>query len=172
LEVVVADSRQMLRVLSDPSRLRLLNLLGAQEMSAAEAAREIGITQALASYHLRRLLAAELVQVSQTRSNRGATEKVYGLTLSGREPVSVGEGSLVLLVEAVAAELRRRAGASRRSAPSLVSDAEVWAPPEVVEQVRTDLGRAVAELTRAACPPHSPDAVPVSVTAVLFQMGG
>ncbi|MFG2721449.1 helix-turn-helix domain-containing protein [Streptomyces sp. NPDC048416] len=170
MEVLVHDSRQLMRAVSDPSRLRLLNLLSAQEMSAAEAAREMGVTQALASYHLRKLFAVGLVEVVRTHNNRGATEKVYGLTSMGREPVSVGEGSLVMLVEAVAGELRRRVGASEREAPSLVSDAEVWAPVEVVEKVRRDLAESISELIRSGRPPGSPGAVPVSVTAVLFRM--
>ena len=52
-----------LRAFSHPLRLRLLSLLTGTAMSAAEVSRELGTTQANASYHLRRLEAAGLLRV-------------------------------------------------------------------------------------------------------------
>src|SRR6476659_9549606 len=47
-----------LRALAHPVRLQMLSLLTGAPMSAAEVARELGLTHANASYHLRQLLAA------------------------------------------------------------------------------------------------------------------
>jgi DNA-binding transcriptional ArsR family regulator len=166
----VAIDRTTLRALSDPLRLRLLNLLGTQTLSAAEAARAIGITQALASYHLRKLLDAGLVVVQHTRSNRGATEKVYELASAQERPLVFASDDLALFLEAVATEIRRRAASADTDAPSLVSDTELWATEEAIDQARTALAGAARALVDGKRPAGTPGTLPVSATTVFFQL--
>nr|WP_244162473.1 helix-turn-helix domain-containing protein [Amycolatopsis regifaucium] len=66
-----------LRVLAHPVRLRILSLLTGAAMSAAEAARELGETQANVSYHLRRLHEAGLLDVAEEVRIRGGLAKRY-----------------------------------------------------------------------------------------------
>src|ERR1035438_78848 len=73
------DERRLvaLRALAHPLRLRMLSLLTGAAMSAAELARELGVSQALASYHLRQLADAEAVELAEERSRRGGKERRY-----------------------------------------------------------------------------------------------
>lgn len=66
-----------LRATAHPIRLRLLSLLTGAAMSAAEAGRELGYSQATASYHLRVLERAGLVRVVETVRLRGGEAKRY-----------------------------------------------------------------------------------------------
>ena len=63
--------------MAHPLRLRILSLLTGVELSAAEVARELGITQANASYHLRLLADVGQLQVSGTEKVRGGVAKKY-----------------------------------------------------------------------------------------------
>jgi len=66
-----------LRARAHPLRLRMLSLLTRAALSAAELARELEVSQALASYHLRRLADAGLVELVEERSRRGGQERRY-----------------------------------------------------------------------------------------------
>ena len=68
--------------MAHPVRLRILSLLTAQPMSAAEVARELDLTHANASYHLRVLHDAGELVVESEEKIRGGTAKRY------RYPVS------------------------------------------------------------------------------------
>ena len=71
------DQVVSLRALAHPVRLRMLSLLTGAPLSAAEVAREFGLTHANASYHLRQLLAAgQLVDAGQA-TIRGGRAKRY-----------------------------------------------------------------------------------------------
>ena len=60
-----------------PLRLEMLSLLTGAELSAAEVARELGITQANASYHLRLLRTAGLLEeAGQEKVNGGIGQAV------------------------------------------------------------------------------------------------
>lgn len=66
-----------LRARAHPVRLQMLSLLTGSAMSAAELARELGLTQANASYHLRMLVRAGLVTPAGQERVRGGTAKRY-----------------------------------------------------------------------------------------------
>jgi DNA-binding transcriptional ArsR family regulator len=53
-----------MRAMAHPLRLRILSLLTGSEMTAADVARELGLTHANASYHLRHLLAAGTIEIA------------------------------------------------------------------------------------------------------------
>ena len=66
------DAVARLRATAHPVRLRILSLLTAEAMSAAEVARELDLTHANASYHLRALHdAGELVVESEEKIRGG-----------------------------------------------------------------------------------------------------
>jgi len=76
----LADERsdvRRLRATAHPIRLEMLSLLTGAELSAAEVARELGITHANASYHLRTLLDAGELVIASEEKIRGGVAKRY-----------------------------------------------------------------------------------------------
>ena len=78
-EIATATEVVSLRAMAHPVRLRMLSLLTGAPMSAAEVARELGLTHANASYHLRQLLAAGQLVEAGEESIRGGRAKRYQL---------------------------------------------------------------------------------------------
>lgn len=166
-------SLDSLRVLAHPLRLRILSLLTGAAMSAAEAARELGETQANVSYHLRRLHEAGLVDVAEEVEIRGGRAKRYrhdpasGPRFTEREPEEEQ-----LLAAALAGELRRRTEFRSPDHRASLTDAELWIEEEtwerIVEQAR-ELGRLLHD---AARPPRTAGTIQVSATVSLFVMRG
>jgi DNA-binding transcriptional ArsR family regulator len=158
-----------LRAVAHPVRLRMLSLLTGVEMSAAEVARELGITQPNASYHLRQLAASGHVVEAGTEKIRGGVAKRY--THPWRDGAPWGTGSVTdsSLIEVIANELVRRA---RQRSPGLgmLSDAELWVSPDVWRQATDLVHQASALLHDNAKPPRSKGAVHVNMTAAMFEM--
>jgi len=170
------DPTARLRALAHPVRLRILSLLTGAPMTAAEVAREIGLTHANASYHLRQLLAAGLIQIEGEERIRGGVAKRYRhnpdveFDKPEPEPDDLRPTSDRLLIyEAVAAELRRRSRAMLRAKTHL-TDAELWVTPEVYAEVKEQITTASRTLHRAAVAPRTPGAIRVNATIVLFRM--
>ena len=69
--------RAALRAMAHPVRLRILSLLTGAALTAAEVARELELTHANASYHLRNLLAGGMIQVDGEEKIRGGVAKRY-----------------------------------------------------------------------------------------------
>jgi DNA-binding transcriptional ArsR family regulator len=160
-----------LRVLAHPLRMRILSLLTGTAMSAAEAARELGETQANVSYHFRRLHDAGLLDVAEEVSIRGGRAKRYrhdpdsGRRLTARDPA---EGQM--LTKAVASELVRRASARATGRPASLTDAELWVTPEVWAGLLARAKELSHELHTAAQPPRAPGTVRVSASMALFEL--
>ena len=66
-----------MRATAHPVRLQILSLLTGAELSAAEIARELDLTHANASYHLRTLADAGLVVEAGEEKIRGGVAKRY-----------------------------------------------------------------------------------------------
>jgi len=174
----LVSSLDELRATAHPLRLRLLSLLTGLPASAAEAGRELGCSQASASYHLRVLERAGLVEVVETVRLRGGEAKRYRHASSAL-PFRVDEARASssraeaddreLFVEALADELRRRS-ALRTDGPQTSTDAELWVDPETWRSVVRHVGQASAALHAAAQAPRSPGTRPVSMTAALFPL--
>lgn len=165
------ENLSALRATAHPLRLRMLSLLTAAPMSAAEVARELEITHANASYHLRALLAGGAVVIEGEERIRGGVAKRYRYRWQsapvGRQS-SPQERSQFLA--AVSGEVSRRYERLRETDRAFLSDAEVWVPPETWEEA-SRLLRAASELVHgAAQAPRSEGAVHVSVTAIGFEM--
>ncbi len=158
-----------LRAMAHPLRLRMLSLLTGAELTAAEVARELGITHANASYHLRQLEAAGVVEVP--RASASGAARPAGTTtcwarwtvLRRRLWVAPRPG------HAVAEELQRRA-AEEVAGKRLLVDAELWVDPEVWAATVAAVHAASTALHEAARPPRSPGTVRVSASVGLFPL--
>ena len=103
------DAVARLRATAHPVRLRILSLLTAEALSAAEVARALDLTHANASYHLRQLHDAGELVVESEEKVRGGTAKRYRYDASrdvseGRP----GEDDRIAYARATAAEVERR----------------------------------------------------------------
>jgi DNA-binding transcriptional ArsR family regulator len=154
----------------------MLSLLTGTALSAAEIARELGITQANASYHLRVLSRAGEVVAAGEESIRGGIAKRYRHPWQGHEaerPADTGrrspEGQAAFL-RALMQELLRRNAARLPDSAGLTTDADLWVEPEVWQEV-LELVRTASELVHEqAKPPRSPRTIHVNLTAILFQL--
>ncbi|MBN6054760.1 helix-turn-helix domain-containing protein, partial [Nonomuraea sp. RK-328] len=95
-----------MRAFAHPVRLALHELLmRAGATTAADAAREVGISQALASYHLRQLARYGFVEQAEARDERERPWKVTSLTQEWPDAESSPEASAARgLLEQVIAE--------------------------------------------------------------------
>ncbi|MEU8135150.1 ArsR/SmtB family transcription factor [Streptodolium elevatio] len=164
----------VLRALAHPTRLRMMSLMWATPLSAAELARELDVSQALASHHLRTLDAAGLVELTETRSRRGGIERRYqaarGTPLSDSGTDTAAEGGTALLAETLAQNLRARAARRAPTGPGVTSDVEVWLSPEDWEMLREELAAIVLRLHEAGKAPHSAGAIPIGGTVMAFPL--
>lgn len=161
-----------LRALAHPVRLRILSLLTGASMSAAELARELDITQANASYHLRQLAAAGQVVGAGERKVRGGVAKLYRYPWE-KPPVQLprDDEGLQLYIQTFASEMvRRYALQDVGENTSHYTDAELWVDPEVWREVLEKTGDASHQLHAEAQPPGTEGTLRVSMTAVLFRM--
>jgi DNA-binding transcriptional ArsR family regulator len=160
--------RRQLRALSHPLRLRILSLVTGAPMSSAELARELDLTHAAVSFHVRQLAAAGYLELAETRSVRGGQERRYRARHGGAEQWRSEEPRLT--VQAAATEMLRRldAGTARWRA---FSDSELWVDPQVWEDAVARIASAFTDLEAAARAPHTPGTVHVSATTMLFAVG-
>jgi DNA-binding transcriptional ArsR family regulator len=168
------DPTVRLRALAHPVRLRILSLLTGAAMTAADVARELDLTHANASYHLRHLLAAGEVAIEGEERIRGGVAKRYRYNPPAErdqpEPDDLRPTpDHLLFVEALAAELRRRSRSMLRT-KAHTTDAELWVSPEVYAEVDALIEKASDALHRAAVAPRTPGTIRVSATIALFRM--
>jgi DNA-binding transcriptional ArsR family regulator len=159
-----------LRALAHPVRLRILSLLTGNAMSAAEVARELDLTHANASYHLRLLADSGHLLDAGEESIRGGRAKRYRYDVDGPVRMAADPAAAAQYYAAIAAELVRRAGQRRPDGRATSSDAEVWVPPDAWAAAVDAVLSAVQDLHRAAVPNRTEGAVRVSATTALFEM--
>jgi DNA-binding transcriptional ArsR family regulator len=161
-----------LRVFAHPLRLRMLSLLTGAPLSAMELSRELSISHALASYHLRQLHAAGVIELAEVRPCNGGRERrfSYRPDPAQRAGPRPDQESEALLAEAVCVELRRRSGDAAPGAQRLGVDAELWVEPADWQAALDAIRAASVTLHERAKPPRSTGTVRVSVSAVLFAM--
>jgi DNA-binding transcriptional ArsR family regulator len=173
-----AGARSQLRALAHPVRLRILSLLTAAPMTAAETARELDLSHANVSYHLRQLLAGGLIEVAgEERINGGVAKRYRYQSDPDRQPKpetgasgAMSSQDRRLVFAAVATELRRRAARLRGRGRNHLTDAELWVDPEVWKEVRDQVTAASVRLHQAARPPRAAGAIRVNATIALFEM--
>jgi DNA-binding transcriptional ArsR family regulator len=169
-----------LRALAHPTRLRILSLLTGAAMTAADVARELSLTHANASYHLRQLLAVGTIEVAGEEHIRGGVAKRYRYTVEPAHtavrtrkttPVAGNGEARRALLAILAGELERRSRLLRDDQLDAHStDAELWVDPDVFTEVMHQVTDASRTLHLAAQPPRTPGTVRVNATMALFEM--
>ncbi|MBC2934142.1 helix-turn-helix transcriptional regulator [Nocardioides sp. zg-1228] len=159
-----------LRAVAHPVRLRILSLLTAEAMSAAEVARELDLTHANASYHLRVLHeAGELVVESEERIRGGVAKRYRYVVVDAPPATRASNDDRIAYVRATAREITRRQ-LSHRSGVGQMSDIETWVDPETWARA-VDLLREAGDLLHAeARAPRSPGTIHVSASLFAFRM--
>lgn len=114
----VIDDPETLRLIADPLRLRLLELIRQQPRTVTELAALLDVQRTRLYYHIKLLEAHDLIAVDDTRIVSGLTEKRYRVTAyrltvektllgapgSGNAPLDV---FLSVVLDETAAEIRR-----------------------------------------------------------------
>ena len=168
MSLEVFSNRRRLRALSHPVRLRVLSLLTGDTMSSTELARELGMSQAAVSFHVRQLADAGYLELAEIRGVRGGQEKRYRLAASGGLHEA---GQMTAAADAVAAEVQRRLLATTPTAWDLFGDADVWVDENEWVRCARAIADAMRDLHAAAVPADVGGAVHVSATTLLFQAG-
>jgi DNA-binding transcriptional ArsR family regulator len=76
----VIDDPETLRLIADPLRLRLLELIRQQPRTVSELAELVGVQRTRLYYHIKLLESHTLIAVDETRVVSGLTEKRYRVT--------------------------------------------------------------------------------------------
>jgi DNA-binding transcriptional ArsR family regulator len=161
-----------LRALAHPVRLQIMSLLTGAELTAADVARELGLTHANASYHLRNLLTGGLIVVAGEEKIRGGVAKRYRYE-AHRDPIGgpPSDGQRRADYAAIAHELIRRSAKARfAERGNLLSDGDFWVEPEVWLAIRDRIAEAVDDLHQAARPPRTTGTVRTSTTVAMFAL--
>ena len=148
-----------------------MSLLTGASLTAAEVARELGLTHANASYHLRSLLAGGLIVVAGEQKIRGGVAKRYRYDALS-EPARGPDPDIDRRAEfaALAHELLRRSAKARfEVGANLGADGDFWVDPQDWSAIRDRIAAAVDDLHRAARPPRTPGTVRTSTTVAMFQ---
>ncbi|MBS2938680.1 helix-turn-helix transcriptional regulator [Nocardioides sp. J2M5] len=161
-----------LRAIAHPVRLRILSLLTAEAMSAAEVARALDLTHANASYHLRQLHDSGELVVESEEKVRGGLAKRYRYDAS-REVADRSQGidDRVAYARATALEVERRLLEAAPGSGSS-SDLETWVPVEAWHRALDLLHEASHLLHAEARPAGTPGTMHVSATTTAFTMAG
>ena len=161
-----------LLAMAHPVRLRIMSLVTAEAMSAAEVARSLGITHANASYHLRQLHDIGELVVESEEKIRGGVAKRYRYDATREVPDRThAVDDRIAYARASALEVERRLRDADKGAGSS-SDLEAWVPVEAWHRALDLLHEASHLLHAAALPPGTPDTVHVSATTNAFTMTG
>jgi DNA-binding transcriptional ArsR family regulator len=161
----------VLRAMAHPVRLQIMSLLTGAPLTAAEVARELGLTHANASYHLRNLLASGLIVPAGEERIRGGVAKRYRYDpdrAHGKPAHSPGESRALYV--AVANELIRRTTEANWDGKRAMTDAELWMAPEVWLGIRDRISELSRELHDAAQAPRTPGTIRTSTTIAMFEM--
>ncbi len=167
------DPRASLRAMAHPLRLQLLSLLTGAALSAAEVARELDLTHANASYHLRQLLAAGLIVVEGEESIRGGRAKRYryvGHRAGAESRFPKDPASRLATWAAASDELVRRAHRQQSGPRQLLVDAELWVDVDEWDSFVSQVREAGRRLHDAARPPRAPGTTRISATLAIFEM--
>ena len=168
------EATRNLRAIAHPVRLQILSLLTGAELSAADVARELDLTHANASYHLRVLLDAGELEIASEERIRGGDAKRYRHPWErdfGPQQRTVSTEERPIYARAMAEELVRRSRLARTGrVRSRFSDAELWVTPEDYATVTEAIDRATLTLHGAARPPRSEGTMKVAFSTALFEM--
>lgn len=161
-----------LRAVAHPVRLQMLSLLTGAELSASDVARELGITQANASYHLRLLLRSGHVVVTGVERIRGGVAKKYRHPWD--QPIPAEQEATTAdrqgYVRALAEAIPRRYAQRRATGPQLFTDADLWVSSEVWDRARALLEQASRLVHAEALRPRTAGSLRVNVSVSAFAI--
>ncbi len=163
-----------LRATAHPLRLQMLSLLTGAELSAAEVARELDVSQANASYHLRLLLDAGLLVIASEETVRGGRAKRYRHVWDA--PPAAGRaargGDAQHYVRVLADAIPARFADRRPGNPggTHLTDADLWVEPDVWARVVALVGEASALLHASAQPPRTEGTVRANLSVAAFEL--
>lgn len=161
-----------LRATAHPVRLRILSLLTAEAMSAADVARTLDLTHANASYHLRVLHDIGELVVESEEKIRGGMAKRYRYDATRQPPDRTsGTDERIAYSRATAVEVERRLLESAKG-PGSASDLESWVPLESWHRALDLVHEASMLLHAAALPSETAETVHISFTTNAFTMAG
>lgn len=164
-----ASRTAALRATAHPVRLRIMSLLTGAPMTAAEVARELGLTHANASYHLRNLHSAGMIVLAGEEKIRGGVAKRYRYDFTRDHPPEAPDEKRALFA-ALGNELVRRTATGNFTAKSLLGEGEFWVDPDKWLDLRVRFMELVDELHAAAQPPRTPGTVRTNTTVAMFEM--
>jgi DNA-binding transcriptional ArsR family regulator len=165
-----------LRAMAHPVRLQIMSLLTGAPMTAAEVARELGLTHANASYHLRNLLHGGMIVLAGEEKIRGGVAKRYRYDAAADRDTTRSRGEQSdeyhrTGYAAIAHELIRRTSTTHfPSGPKVLGDADLWVDPAKWAEIRGRIAEALTELHQVAQPPRTPGTIRTSTTVALFEM--
>jgi DNA-binding transcriptional ArsR family regulator len=171
-DVAGRGDQAALRAMAHPIRLQIMSLLTGASLTAAEVARELGITHANASYHLRNLLSGGLIVLAGEEKIRGGVAKRYRYDARrddahGPRPDDEVRADFIAIADEL---IRRTRAAEFGSSPKLLADADLWVTPEAWRELRDRIAEAVRELHDVARPPRTPGTIRTSTTVAMFEM--
>jgi DNA-binding transcriptional ArsR family regulator len=161
-----------LRATAHPLRLQMLSLLTGAEMSATEVARELDITQANASYHLRFLEAAGLIVVAGEEKIRGGRAKRYRhpWDVEKRPAEPADEQDVRHYVRVLADAIPMRFEGRQPGEPVFSTDADLWLEPEAWQRVLELVTEASTFMHASAKPPRAEGTVRANLSMLAFRM--
>jgi DNA-binding transcriptional ArsR family regulator len=154
---------EQMRALADPLRVRILEVLGEQPMTTMHAAKRLDERYTKLHHHFAVLEAAGLIEVVESRQNRGTVEKVYQpaarrfaidrhLFAGGSDAEEAREGVHSLLVgtlEETTAEVERSFAAglltSESATPSMITHRHLRLTRAQVEDLAARLQSWIAD---------------------------
>ncbi len=165
-----------LRSVAHPVRLRILSMLTAEAMSAAEVARALELTHANASYHLRVLVeAGELVLDSEVKVRGGVAKRYRYLVGGDPERLNEPESNEDMIAWQTATHVETVRRLTSRVAgpgiPATSSDIETWVTPEDWASAATAINEAMVLLHEQARAPRTAGTIHISASSQGFVMG-
>lgn len=163
-----------LRATAHPLRLQMLSLLTGAELSAAEVARELDITQANASYHLRLLQSVGLLEVAGEETVRGGRAKKYRHPWDAPvvRPKANRDEDRLAYVRVLADMIPRRFVEREPGTQSRFTDADLWVEPEVWDRVVALVEEASKLMHASAHPPRTEGTVRAALSVAAFRLRG
>lgn len=98
------SSPEQFKALAHPLRQRMLFVLGERPATVSQLAQTLDTRKGNVSHHLKPLLAAGMVEASESRRVRGGTEQYYRRTSGGVEIADARPGPAAAMLRAVSEE--------------------------------------------------------------------
>ena len=171
-------ARDRLRAAAHPARLEMMSLLSSEQLSAGDLGRRLGISQAAASYHVRKLAQAGLIEPAEQVRVRGGTSTLYRYCVDqpALPPEDLDPEALAVVrelqmreLQTVLAAVERRAG-SRDSGTTLVGDLDAWVTPEAWDRVVHGVNALLQDLHAQSSKPGTDGTVHIGAAVQMFPM--